>query len=342
LILSKKNPFSSPSLPTAPLVLSSPKFQALAALRQHGRLARIQIAEMIGYSPSKITSVVNELIDAGIVEETEDSSYTGGRRAKDLYFSPNCAYIVAAVIDADKLDLALVDATETIRVRRMLPIQTGDSPSRILDSLSQFILERLEKLAIPIEKVYGVGISLPSPLDPRTGTLYESSVLPSWGGYQLDSHLREVFPYAAVVIERDANAMAFAELRRGAGRDITHFLYLNMGQAIGLGLIMDAHIYRGANGRAGVNLDLQRDNAEQIGRSLAQYVNFIDPELILIGGDSAALGHSFLAAIRRSILDLSQSSSTQHLQVDLAPMGLEANMTGIILLAAEQLFTVEK
>jgi predicted NBD/HSP70 family sugar kinase len=340
--LTKKNPFSSSSSSVAPLVLTSPKFQALAALRQHGRLARIQIAEMIGYSPSKITGVVNDLIDAGILEETEDSSYTGGRRAKDLYFNPNFGYIVAAVIDADQLDLALVDATETIRVRRMLPIQTGDSPSRILDSLTQFILERLQKLGIPIEKVYGVGLSLPSPIDPRRGTLNDSAILPEWAGYQLESYLREVFPYAAVVLERDANAMAFAELRRGAGRSIGHFLYLNMGSAPGLGLIMDGRIYRGANGRAGAFLDLQGSDAEGIGRALAQYVNFLDPELILIGGDSEELGHSFLAAIRRNILDFSQSSSTEHLQVDLAPLKAEAKMTGIILLAAEQLFTVEK
>src|SRR5690606_23612350 len=128
-----------------------------------GQLARIQIAEMIGYSPSKITAVVNELLDEGIVIETEDSSYSGGRRAKDLYFNPNFTYIVAVVIGTDRLDIALVDASETIRVRRMLPIKTGDSPSKILESLSQFILERLEKLAIPIEKVFGVGISLPIP-----------------------------------------------------------------------------------------------------------------------------------------------------------------------------------
>ena len=68
-------------------------------------------------------------------------------------------------------------------------------------------------------------------------------------------------------------------------------------------------------------------------------VNIVDPQMILLGGD-AGLGHEFLADVRRSILGLSQSSATQHLQVDLAPLGIEASLLGIMALTAEKIFTI--
>lgn len=325
-------------------------------LRVHGQLARTNIAELIGYSPSKITGIVNELMEAGIVEERDDSTYTGGRRAKDIFFNPNFGYIVAAVIGVDTLDVALIDFAEKTRVRRLLPIRNQDGPSAILHSLTSFITERLNKFDLPIEKVYGVGITLPGAIHPHSGTPYASAEMPGWNGFQIDSLLREVFPYAVIIIERDTNAMAFGELRKGAARQLKHFVYINVGQSINAGIIIDGKIYHGANGQTGEIFRLQNADADahssskrahnenehravQIGKAISTLVNILDPQMVLIGGN-ASLGHSFLAEIRRSILDFSQSSSTQHLQVDLAPLSIEASLIGIMALTAEHIFTV--
>lgn len=381
------NPFQSPSQPAAPLVLNFPNFQAVQVLREQGKLSRTHIAELIGYSPSKITSVAGELLDAGILSEYSEGSYTGGRRAKELFFNPNFGYFIAITISSDKLDVALVDFGEQVRIRRMLPMVIEDGPDPVLSSITGFLLERLERLKIPLEKIYGVGITLPGAVNRKAGTLYDTSALPGWGGYQIDSFIREVFPYAVVVIERDAHAMAFAELRHGRGKSHEHFIYLNIGHTVSAGLILEGKIFHGANGRAGdigsmkfaagdewVTLDRLalpmmgkanngsspldmsiaaqegdaiaqqtiESTAEQIGHALASLITLVDPEIILIGGIAAQLGHPFLASIRRHILDLSQSSTTQHLQVDIAPLGEEATITGIVALTAEQVFVIEE
>lgn len=368
LNLERKNPFQSGSLVAAPISVSRPQYQALQMLRLYGQLSRTSIAELIGYSPSKITSVVNDLLDAQMLEECGDSAYTGGRRAKDLYFNSDYGYFIAVLISADKLDIAVIGFDERTRIRRMLPIQAEDGPGQILDSMIHFVMERLKQFAIPIEKVYGVGITLSCAVHPETGTPYESAELPGWGGFQMESFVREMFPYAVVVIEHDTNAMAFGELRKGAGKDHNHFIYVNLSHAINVGLIINQQIYRGANGRSGeLNLSHQSygadtgisrittaalegdaqaqqvidQTAREVGQALAGLVNLIDPELILLGGSASVLGHPLLATIRRSILDLSQSLTTQHLQVDLAPLGAEAALMGILAMTAEQVFTTE-
>jgi predicted NBD/HSP70 family sugar kinase len=380
------NPFQSTTVPITPISLSYPHYMAVKMLREQGKLSRTNIAELIDYSPSKITSVANDLIAKDIIVEVNDRDSTGGRRAKELFFNPSFGYFIAISISVNKLDVALVDFSEKTRIRQMLPLKHEADPGQTLQDIADFIFVRLARLGIPIEKIYGVGITLPGAVNRNDGTLYDTPALPGWGGYQIESFIRELFPYALVVIERDAHAMAFAELRHGQGKIHTHFIYLYVGHTISAGLILASQIYHGANGRAGdignmkvlsdgemVNLDhlaspifgdshqynhledistaaqegdtqaqqFIENIALQIGQALSTLVSVVDPEIILIGGLAQQWGHPFLAAIRRHILEFSQSSTTQHLQIDIAPLGDEATITGIVALTAEQVFVVE-
>lgn len=381
-----QNPFRSTTQPTAPIALNNAQFLAVRALRINGQLARTQIAELIDYSPSKLTKVANDLIADDIILEKSMGEYTGGRRTKELFFNPSFGYFVAIAIGVNQLEIAIVDFSETIRSRQKIPLENTVQPIDILQQISDSVSKRMQRLNIPIEKVYGIGITLPSAVNGVEGTLYDTPVLPGWGGYQIESFVRELFPYAVVMIERDSHAMAFAELRRGQGKLHDDFIYINVGKTVSAGIIINGKIYRGANGRAGDidNLKIMSDNAMtelgglaikwhdgdfdqnyledlsisaqegdkvaqafienialQIGQALSTLVTVLDPEIILIGGLAQQWGHPFLASIRRNILTFSQSSSTQHLQVDIAPLGNEATITGIIALVAEHIFVVE-
>ena len=52
-------------------------------------------------------------------------------------------------------------------------------------------------------------------------------------------------------MENDANAMAWAEYRFGAGVGVSSLVALTVGTGIGAGLVLDGHLYRGAFGMAG-------------------------------------------------------------------------------------------
>ncbi|MEM9953067.1 MAG: ROK family transcriptional regulator [Chloroflexota bacterium] len=375
-----RNPFQPNIIPTTPIYLSSVEFRAVQLLRQQGNLSRTVIADEIGYSPSKITGVVNNLLKQGIIEELDESTYTGGRRAKDLYFNPAYGYLLSISIERDKLDLVLSDFAEQVRVRKMFPINIEDGTSAIMQTMRDFVIERLQRFDIPMEKVLGVGVSLPAAIDQTNGIPYGSAQLPGWGGYQIVSFLRESFPHAIVHVAKDANAMVFAEYRKGRGKGYNHVLYILVDQSVRAGLILNSQLYRGIGGRAGDIGDILLPDGEKIlslntlvdtlpladGRSLstaalegsadamqiieqggqligqviANMVTLLDPQLVLIGGRATALGHPFLASIRRSILEYAQSFSTEHLQVELASLR-DASLTGMLALVAERIFAQE-
>ena len=55
----------------------------------------------------------------------------------------------------------------------------------------------------------------------------------------------------AVVVDNDANVAALGEVTYGAAAGARHALMVTLGTGIGGGVIVDGHIYRGANGFAG-------------------------------------------------------------------------------------------
>lgn len=369
-----KNPFQTSSQQIAPIILPSPQFMTVDVIRREGKKSRSNIAEKIGYSPSKITAVVNDLIQNEILIETEISNYTGGRRGRLIDFNPDFGYFLVATVNRSKLDIALVDFAENIRIRRMLPIATDNNPVSILQDLDRFAQQRLEKLNIPIERLYGIGLSVPTPINSETGLLYPTPELVGWQDLQIESFLREIFPYAIVCIEKDANAIAFEEYRqrRRDGEVEQHFIYAHLDQSIRVSMLLDGKIFSGAHGRSGdigrmtipvnegskelddmiallngadsddISPQLIEDVGQHVGHALALLVGVFDPEVIMLGGVIAnKFGAPFLTSVRRSILDFSRSTTSMNLNIELANPGADIQTKGIIALTASQIFVAE-
>jgi len=71
-----------------------------------------------------------------------------------------------------------------------------------------------------------------------------------WQGEDVRDRLSERLG-AAVVLDNDANAAAWAEWRYGAARDTTNVIVVTMGTGIGGGIVLDGRVLRGRNGMAG-------------------------------------------------------------------------------------------
>jgi glucokinase len=78
----------------------------------------------------------------------------------------------------------------------------------------------------------------------------ELSNVPGWKDIPLAALLREKTGLPSI-IENDANAMAYAEWRFGAGRDRPNVICMTLGTGVGGGLILDGKLFRGSQLGAG-------------------------------------------------------------------------------------------
>ena len=96
--------------------------------------------------------------------------------------------------------------------------------------------------------VIGVGIGAPGLIE--NGVVRCSPNLPGWNDVPFQRILGEALALP-VILENDANAVAYGEKSTGAGKGLNSLICITLGTGVGGGLILDGKIWRGAFGMAG-------------------------------------------------------------------------------------------
>ena len=99
------------------------------------------------------------------------------------------------------------------------------------------------------ERVVGVGIGCPGPLDLVGGRVITTPNL-GWADYPIRDRIAERLGLRAT-LDNDANCATFGEWWQGAGRGARSMAGITLGTGIGGGLILDGKLVRGASGTAG-------------------------------------------------------------------------------------------
>lgn len=93
-------------------------------------------------------------------------------------------------------------------------------------------------------KVAGVGIGAPGPINVERGFVYFFPNIPGWKNTPLRALLERKLGLP-VSVDNDANVMALAEFRFGAGRGAKNIIALTLGTGVGGGLIIGGKLYHG-------------------------------------------------------------------------------------------------
>jgi predicted NBD/HSP70 family sugar kinase len=108
----------------------------------------------------------------------------------------------------------------------------------------------VKQAGIGWSRVVHTVVGSPGVFDPSTGRLWHAPNLPDWSKPGLADELRAALT-ASTTIDNDANLAAVGERDFGRGRDARSFVYLELGTGLGVGIVIDGELYRGARGAAG-------------------------------------------------------------------------------------------
>jgi len=101
---------------------------------------------------------------------------------------------------------------------------------------------------VPPEKIQGVCLASPGPLDLKRGQITHTANLP-YKNVPIIASLRESLGFEAYLVN-DANAAALGEKEWGAGRGLSNMFYLTISTGIGGGAIIDGRLLLGKEGNA--------------------------------------------------------------------------------------------
>lgn len=219
--------------------LRSHNDRTVLRLVRSGALSRASIAEQAGLTPQAVSKIVARLIDAGLLEET--GAVRDGGRGKPrtaLQLAADGAHAYGAYVDRDELRVVRLDLTGEVVSASVKPLAPMFTPDDVLDAL--------ESLVQPGEKVLGLGLGIAGPLDHRDGVVSPNG-LPGWSSVPLRA-LAEERLGLPVVVDKDTNVAVLAEAWRRPLRDAA---LVFVGTGLGVGLLLGGEVHRGARSGAG-------------------------------------------------------------------------------------------
>jgi glucokinase len=135
------------------------------------------------------------------------------------------------------------------RAGEMLAQASYDTPRSsseplVLTAIAPAVQGLLQQAAVNQERLAGLGLGIPGPVDPEAGVIKQCPNLHELDGAPVVQILAEQLG-VPVFIGNDAFCATLAELRYGAGRDVGNLVLLTLGTGIGGGVALDNRVRRG-------------------------------------------------------------------------------------------------
>ncbi len=218
----------------------------LRLIGHHGPISRADLARRLGVRPGTVTALARGLISSGLVAPVEMTSSSGGRPAELLGLVGSAAVAIGAKVADDRLVIVCADLDgEMIETETVAFDAAASNPFTTLATL----LEPHVRQATNDHVLLGVGIGLPGFEDPYGSGVVQAPLL-GWRHLPIGEHLARSLN-APVLVDNDVNTLAVAESLYGVGRGFENFLTVTIGRGVGMGIVIDGELYRGARGAAG-------------------------------------------------------------------------------------------
>ena len=216
----------------------------LRIVREQAPISRADIARQTGLTRSTASSLVDELIMMGYIEQIGLSNKPSvGKKATLLDIRSNKIFSIAVNFTGNDIVAAKINLRgDCINViKRTLGEQ---SVKTIIEEVIQIIKEIIENIKEKEQVYCGIGVAFPGPVD--NGTLMYPASFKNVEGFNLVDILSKEF-LCTVNVENNADAAALAESWFGKYYNLKSLVYILIEQGIGCGIVINNELYYGCN-----------------------------------------------------------------------------------------------
>ena len=222
----------------------------LTLLRQHGSLAKTDIARITGLSAQTVSVIMRALESDGLLLRGEPMRGRIGQPSVPMMLSPDGAFFFGLKIGRRSADLVLIDFLGKVRATDR---QTYRYPTP--DAVVSFVAQRFPIMVASLEpmlrsRITGMGVAMPFQLWNWVQSIgAPQDEMDQWRNRDIQAELSGLTGLT-VQVQNDATAACGAELVFGSGERPKDFLYFYFGTFIGGGLVLNGHLFTGRSGNA--------------------------------------------------------------------------------------------
>ena len=212
--------------------------------------SRLELSRATGLSAASVSSVIAELIDAGVVVESGAVESEGGRPRIQLRVAASRFQVVGVDVGETRVRVERFDLALTELARAEIPMTPGRyEPAGVVAAIAAGLAAVGVPETAPGTQLLGIGIGVPGiVVGPPESVVHCQTI--GWDAVPLEALLREVTDLP-LFIDNGANTLGQAEMWFGAGRGASDTLFLLIGSGIGASVTVDGVAYRGSSTSAG-------------------------------------------------------------------------------------------
>jgi predicted NBD/HSP70 family sugar kinase len=222
----------------------------LETIFREGPITRPEIAAAISLSKPTVSAAVSRLEHAGLVRAAGTRPGQRGRKPVAYVVSKRAGFVLGADIGGTNVRVAAADLFGEPICDFKRPT-TRDGSRAVGVQILEMISEVIDRAGASHGRALALGISTPGVIDQSSGrvTSLAYNVTPE-GGFDPLAVLRGRFDLP-VLVDNNVNLAAVGEKWFGLARGISTLVYIGIGAGIGMGVIIDDELVRGAHGAAG-------------------------------------------------------------------------------------------
>lgn len=223
-------------------------------LRAHGGRSRAQLAVETGLAKATVSSLVVELIERGLAQESEISRQGAvGRPGVTVELDGTRICGLGLAVHVEYLALVALDLQSNVLHEEVLPLEVDQlTPDQVLDELAGLVAGAHRVLDARGVTVVATGVAVPGVIDLDEGLARFAPNI-GWRGIGVRDGLadRTDLDPASIHVENDAKMAAIAEFAHLSDHALRDVLYLTGDIGTGAGIIADGELVRGWSGFAG-------------------------------------------------------------------------------------------
>lgn len=223
----------------------------LSLVRQHGSLAKTDIARMTGLSAQTISVIMRELEEEGLLLRQAPVRGKIGQPSVPMALDPEGAFFLGLKIGRRSAELVLIDFLGTLR-GMLQHSYRYPAPGEILDFANAGIVKLRSALDHrQDERIAGLGVAMPFELWNWADTVgAPRDVMEEWRHRDIRAEIQKGVDFP-VYLQNDATSACGAELVFGQSGQLRDFVYFYIGAFAGGGIVLNGRLYTGSTGNAG-------------------------------------------------------------------------------------------
>ncbi len=221
---------------------------ALNVIRELQPISRADLARHLNITRGVVSTLVQELIAQGVIYEGATGEAARGRKPTFLHIRTHDRLAIAVDIRFSKTYVMLCDFSG-----RELALEAHDTifsiPELIKDLSAR--IRRMLKTHRAKATCEGIGVVVPGMVDQRTGLILNAPAM-GWRGVDLRDKLAAATGLP-VHIENSGRACSLAQLwlERGEVSSSNSFVFINVSDGVGVGMVANGELVRGHDHIAG-------------------------------------------------------------------------------------------